>query len=118
MRANMLLKIVTAVAAVAVLILVGSPVAVAQTACEQACQDTMDADIQECDDDLAQKLADLAQDEIDCANGNNGNPTGTKGCFNSVQKRRRAAQKQHSQCLRQADNKFNNCLDDCAASPF
>lgn len=117
MRANVLLKIMTAVGVVALLMVVGSTAAVAQTACEQACHDQFDADVQQCDDDLMQKLSDLAADEADCVAQAPTSNNGAKGCFNSVNKRRRNAQKQHSQCLRHADNQLRVCLDDCAASP-
>ncbi len=91
--------------------------AIAQTACEQDCEDKFDADVQECDDELATKLANLAADEADCIAQAPTSNNGAKGCFNSVNKRRRNAQKQHSQCLRRADTKLRVCLDECSASP-
>lgn len=119
MRANVLLRITTAVGIVALLFVVSSTAAVAQVdPCIQACMDQMMADVQECDDELMAKLDDLAIDEQACVDQAPTSPNGAKGCFTSVNKRRRNAQKQHSQCLRRADNKYKKCKADCDASPI
>ena len=97
------------VAAVAV---VGVVPAAADAACEQACQDTLDADVQACDDELASDNAGLDADEADCANKSN-----PDACLNSVAKRRRNAIRQHENCLRVADIQYDNCIKDCDESP-
>lgn len=106
-----------AILAIGVALIVCSTPAVAQAACEQDCQDRFDSDVQACEDALAEKLANLAADQADCVAQAPSSPNGAKGCFTSVNKRRRNAQKQYSQCLRRADTKLRNCLRQCDASP-
>ena len=117
MRPNHILKIMTAVGAVALLLAVGAPQVAAQSQCEQDCYDQFDLDVQACEDDLAQKLADLQLEEQECIDKWNGNNLQFENCVKSINKQRRNAQRQYQQCLRQADNKLRVCLNQCDESP-
>jgi hypothetical protein len=117
MRSNHILKIMATMGAVAFLLVVGAPNAVAQSQCEQDCYDQYDLDVQTCEDDLAQKLADLQLEEQACVDKWNGNTQQFENCLKSVNVQRRNAQRQYQQCLRQADNKLRVCLNKCEESP-
>ena len=112
MRPVTFVRFLSLIGAMALLLVLGTTTATADAACEQACNDTFDSDVQACDDELASDMATLDADEADCAN--KANPD---GCLNSVAKRRRNAIRQHENCLRVADIQLENCLKECDESP-
>lgn len=112
-----MMKVVFALAVLALLAVGAGTVAVAQSQCEQDCQDQYDLDVQTCEDDLAAKLANLQAEEQACVDKWNGNTQQLENCLKSVNVQRRNAQRQYQQCLRQAQNKLRVCLNKCEESP-
>jgi uncharacterized protein HemX len=110
-------RVACALAILALLTIGAGTVAVAQSQCEQDCQDQYDLDVQTCEDELAAKLANLQQDEQACVDKWNGSTQQLDNCLKSVNVQRRNAQRQYQQCLRQAQNKLRVCLSKCAESP-
>ena len=103
--------IILCAAAAAVLGVAVAP-ASAQSSCTASCQDEFDAAVDECDAALQADLDELAADEADCANKQN-----VDACLEAVGKRRRNAIRQNENCVRVADNQFDNCISKCDESP-
>jgi len=112
MRSVTFVRFLGLIGAMALLLVLGTTVATAQAACEQACLDQYNTDWQICDDELAADTAILDADELECANKPN-----PDGCLNSVAKRRRNVIRQHQNCMRVAEIEYENCLKECDETP-
>jgi len=89
----------------------------ADSACEDACFDTFDAQVQECDDDLAQTQAQNDLDEQACFDDHNGDPQQLDQCLKQVSIKRRNAIKKNQQCIHNAARELERCLAACDPSP-
>ena len=105
-------RLAMALFAVAVVAVVGVVPAAADSACEQACEDTFNQDVEDCDTRFTEQLAEIDADEAGCVSKPN-----PEGCLNSIAKRRRNAIRQNENCLRVAEQVYENCLKDCDVTP-
>lgn len=108
-------------AALAAVLLVGfaTPVVLAGPFedCVQQCIDQWEADKQACDDQLAQRLAELDQEAQQCLRDNPGDPIAAGLCLREVNIKRANAQSDYQRCISLANTVAYNCYRACQVSP-
>ncbi len=103
-------------ALVAVCALLAAPAAQADgfSDCVQACIDQFDEDKQECDVQLAEELAALDQQALDCYGL--GDPISVQLCLRDINIKRYQAQSSHRRCISFANTAAYNCYRECQQS--